>query len=75
MYPKLIFTAEQTEKINEYLTELEKSAKEFAYKYVLGVESGDDAWNKWIAKAKSLGCDEYIKIVNDVQKEYDKGRK
>ena len=61
--PELAFTADEVEKNNEYLASLQKAGKEFAVKYVLGNAS----WDEWVAKAKSLGCDELVKIYNNAQ--------
>lgn len=59
--PVLSFTSEETEKKNEYLTNLQKAGKEFAFNYILK----DASWDEWVKKAKSLGCDEITKIYND----------
>jgi len=69
--PELPFTTEQKAAINEKISDLQKSALEFATKYVLTDETGDKAWNTWVEKAKSLGCDEIIEIYNEAQKKLD----
>lgn len=70
--PILIFNEEQTAKIAGYLGALDKAGKEFSTRYVLGVESGDAAWDSWVKKAEKLGSNELVKIFNEVQKEYNK---
>ncbi len=66
--PKLVFTAEEQEKINDIQAKLDTAGREFASKYILSAETGDSAWNAWVEKAKGLGADEMIKIYNDAQK-------
>ena len=46
--------------------------KEFATKYILGTETGDAAWNKWVKEAERLGSEKLVAIFNEAQKEYDK---
>ncbi len=67
MDPIVSFTLEENEKVNDILATLQKAGKEFAVKYVLGNAS----WDDWVKKAKSLKCDELVKIYNDAQKRLD----
>ncbi len=69
--PKLTFTDEEIDIRAGILPELSTAAEEFATKYVLGSETGDAAWEKWLGKAKKLGEDKVLKIYNDAQKRYD----
>ena len=39
------------------------------FKYIIGQEKGDAAWNKWCEAAKKLGADELVKIYNNRHKE------
>ncbi len=69
--PILTFTAEDQERCNEINSELNKAAKEFSVKYVLGNES----WDDWLKKAEKLGASELIKIHNDTQAKFDAAMK
>ena len=70
--PILIFNEEQTAENAKYLAALDKAGKEFSTRYILGAETGDEAWEKWVKKAEQLGSKELVKNFNDAQKEYDK---
>ncbi len=70
--PILVFSEEQTAKNAEYLGKLDKAGKEFATKYILGTETGDAAWNKWVKEAERLGSEKLVAIFNEAQKEYNK---
>jgi len=52
--------------INNRLT---KKFEEVMFKYIVGTETGDAAWEKWLKEAKKLGEDEICKIYNDRHKE------
>ncbi len=69
--PILAFTKEEQDKIGEIQTKLDTAGREFASKYILSSETGDAAWNAWLAKAKTLGVDELIQIYNDAQARYN----
>ena len=69
--PELPFTPEQKQFVQSKIADLQKAAKEFATKYILTNETGDAAWNAWIEKAKSLGCDEIVNVYNEAQKTLD----
>ncbi len=70
--PVLSFTEEEREIKAKYSSSIEKAAAEFATKYVLNNTYGDKEWNEWLAKAKSLGCDEVIEQNNKAQERYNK---
>lgn len=69
--PELPFTPEQKALVQSKISDLQKAAREFATKYILTNETGDAAWNAWVEKAKSLGCDEITDIYNEAQKKLD----
>ncbi len=56
-------------KVTDLTTKLSKKFEEVMFKYIIGQDSGDAAWNKWIAEAKKLGADELVKLYNDRHKE------
>ena len=39
------------------------------FKYIIGQETGDVAWEKWLKEAKKLGEDELVEIYNRRHKE------
>ena len=60
---------ETSSRINDIKGKLAKKFEEVMFKYIIGQNSGDEAWNKWLAEAKKLGEDEICKIYNDRYKE------
>ena len=44
---------------------------EFSTKYVLGSETGDAAWEKWLKQAEDLGATKLIEVYNQAQARYD----
>ena len=68
--PYVTFAGEdKISEVSELTTELAKRFEEVMFKYIIGQESGDEAWNKWCAEAKKLGSDKLVKIYNDRHKE------
>jgi putative aldouronate transport system substrate-binding protein len=72
--PYLAFTPEESETLNPILIDLTKSAEEFATKFLLEPDSGDDDWNEWMAKAESIGLSKALEILNAAQARYDSGK-
>jgi len=66
--PVIQLTAEEKKIVNSKINDLQKAGKEFSVKYILGNES----WDEWVKKAKSMGADEIVKIYNEAQKRLDK---
>ncbi len=56
-------------KVTDLITKLTKKFEEVMFKYIIGQDSGDAAWNKWLNEAKKLGADELVKLYNDRHKE------
>lgn len=71
MKPTLTYTPEEKEYRRQYVSDLNKAAEEFSAKYVLGSETGDQAWENWLKKAESFNVDELTKITNEAQKRFD----
>lgn len=69
--PILSFTNEEKEITTDRTAKLRKAAQEFFSNYVLGANTGDQAWAQWCEKAKSLGCEDVVKVYNDAQKRFD----
>lgn len=69
--PTLTYTEEEKDARRGKVSELNKAAEEFAAKYVLGTETGDEAWENWLKKAESLGVKELTEITNAAQKRFD----
>lgn len=64
----LAFSKEDQAVINDTKLKISTAFKEFLFKYILGTETGDAAWNNWLKQAKALGADEMVKIHNDTYK-------
>ncbi|MCM3781661.1 extracellular solute-binding protein [Neobacillus mesonae] len=69
--PILNFTDEETSKIAELQTSLQKSAEEFNAKYILDSKYGDAQWEEFKSKISTSGVDELIAIYNEAQKRYE----
>lgn len=69
--PVLAFTKEEKEVIAQHLSSFGKAAEEFSTKYVLGTETGDEAWENWLKKADSLGVNKIVEVYNKAQARYD----
>ena len=69
--PILQFTAEEKEIINPIKADLDRAGREFAAKYVLGTESGEEAWKNWVEKANKLGAAKMIEIYDAAQARYE----
>ncbi len=69
--PVLAFTGDEQAKIDAIQAKLDTAGREFASKYILSNETGDAAWNAWLAKAESLGVNELVQIYNDAQQRYN----
>ena len=39
------------------------------FKYIVGQDIGDSAWNKWVKKAEQLGANELVQMYNNRHKE------
>ena len=49
-----------------------KLASEFEavmFKYIVGQDIGDSAWNKWVKKTEQLGANEQVQMYNNRHKE------
>jgi len=69
--PVLSFTKEEKEITSSLLAPFGKAASEFSTKYVLGSETGDAAWEKWLKQAEDLGATKLIEVYNQAQARYD----
>ncbi|AWP29884.1 extracellular solute-binding protein [Paenibacillus sp. Cedars] len=69
--PILNFTDEETSKIAELHTALNKSANEFNSKYILNKNYGDAEWQQWQAAAEKQGASQLVEIFNNAQKRFD----
>lgn len=69
--PILKFTDEETALKASLREPLYKAGIEFSAKYVLNKNYGEKEWNDFLAQAKKLGEEDYIKTYNDAQQRYD----
>ena len=67
--PVITFVGEDISKSNDLKVKLSKKFEEVMFKYIIGQDSGDEAWNKWLIEAKKLGEDQLVKLYNDRHKE------
>ena len=67
--PVVTFADENSTKVNDLKTKLSKKFEEVMFKYVVGQDTGDKAWENWLKEAKKLGEDELVKFYNDRHKE------
>ena len=67
--PIISFSDKNSNDVVRYVTDLAKKFEEVMFKYIVGTETGDAAWDKWLKEAKKLGEDELCKIYNDRHKE------
>ena len=67
--PVITFVGEDISKSNDLKVKLSKKFEEVMFKYIIGQDSGDEAWNKWLTEAKKLGEDQLVKLYNDRHKE------
>lgn len=67
--PFVTFVGNDTSRVAELKTQLSKKFEEVMFKYIIGEEKGDAAWNNWLKEAKKLGADELVEIYNKRHKE------
>ncbi len=67
--PVVTLVGDISTKANDINTRLSKKFEEVMFKYIVGTDTGDAAWEKWLKEAKKLGEDELCKIYNDRHKE------
>lgn len=67
--PPVKLSADENDQIQIIKVELEKYMKESRLKFLLGNWSLDDDWDQYVKGLKSIGIDEYFKVI---QKAYDR---
>ena len=67
--PIVTFVGDDVSKVADYKTTLSKEFEVFMFNYIIGQNTGDAAWNKWVEKAKKLGADDFAEIYNRRHKE------
>lgn len=67
----LAFEEYEIKEMTDLQTKLQKAAEEFSSIYVMENSNADEAWNAWIARAKSLGSDRLEEIYNAAQSRFD----
>ena len=63
--PIISFSDKNSNDVVRYVTDLSKKFEEVMFKYIVGEDTGDAAWEKWLAEAKKLGADELVKLYNE----------
>ncbi len=69
--PVLKFTNEETSKIAELKTTIQKAGVEFAVQYVLDKNYGESQWNEWLGNAEKLGASELESAYNTAQARFN----
>jgi len=67
--PKLIFTPEEIDEVNEPMTSLKTYVKECLANFVTGGMDIDTQWDSYLNEIKKMGAEDMLKIV---QKVYDR---
>lgn len=67
--PVVTFVGDDLSRANDLKNKLSKKFEEVMFKYIVGQNTGDAAWENWLKEAKKLGEDEYVKLYNDRHKE------
>ena len=67
--PVVTFDDKTSAEISDLKTALAKKFQQVMFKYIVGQDTGDKAWEAWLKEAKKLGEDKLVKIYNDRYKE------
>ncbi len=67
--PVVTFAGDDVAKANELQSKLAVAFEEFMFKYIIGQETGEKAWETWLSDADKLGVNELIKLYNNRHKE------
>ena len=67
--PVVTFDDKTSAEISDLKTALSKKFQQVMFKYIVGQDTGDKAWEAWLKEAKKLGEDKLTKIYNDRYKE------
>ena len=67
--PVVTFVGDDVSRVAELKSALSKEFEVVMFNYIVGQETGDAAWNKWVAKAEKMGSKEYAEIYNKRHKE------
>ncbi len=67
--PVITFEGDDMSRCTDLTTALSKKFEEVMFKYIVGQDSGDAAWEKWLKEAKKLGEDELVELYNRRHKE------
>ncbi len=67
--PVVNFTGDDVSEVSDLSGELSKKFEEVMFKYIMGTETGDAAWEKWQQQAKKLGSERLVELYNKRHKE------
>jgi len=67
--PVVNFTGDDVAEVSDISGKLSKKFEEVMFKYIVGTETGDAAWEKWCEQAKKLGSDRLVELYNKRHKE------
>jgi len=67
--PVVTFVGDDVSKVAELKTSLSKEFEIVMFNYIIGQETGEEAWDKWVAKAEKMGSKEFAEIYNRRHKE------
>ncbi len=67
--PAVTFVGDDVSKVAELKTSLSKEFEIVMFNYIIGQDTGEEAWDKWVAKAEKMGSKEFAEIYNRRHKE------
>lgn len=67
--PRVTFVGDDISRVAELKNALIPEFETVMFKYIIGEDTGDEAWNKWLKKAEKLGFEELVKLYNERHKE------
>lgn len=62
--PVVTFVGDDVQRVADLQSELATAFEEVMFKYIIGQETGDAAWDSWIEKAEKKGVNELVEIYN-----------
>lgn len=68
--PTVTYTAEEEAKMKNFVATINTYVSEVGQKWVLGAESVDSSYDGFVAKLKTMGIEEVLKIRNDAYARY-----
>lgn len=73
-FPLLSYTTEEQKVINEKGTSIDTLIKEQTQKWILGAESVETTWDKYISTLKNMGVNDLIKVQQTAYDNFNKAK-